>query len=177
MKAFKSIGAIFLLLIMLLIGAKFIFFKSYIHFQKVQFRKSILAAPIKDLTEIMVDETDLFKDSKGIEWKENNKEVVVRGQYHEVISIKKEGNRFRVYIIPDKAENNLFQSYFTLDNTSGGRDKDQWLLLLCMNFIIPHATEWIGPEKQEQSLTIFSQPFHTHTFQCELIKPPILRRI
>ena len=104
--------SIFFILILLFMNARFVVFTSYVKSQKQEFRKQALAQNLSELIQIETEAGELYKNKRGFEWEKNNKELVVNGVYHEVLSIVIKGGKAIITIIPDKAENNLFQQYF-----------------------------------------------------------------
>lgn len=56
----------------------------------------------------------LYMDQKGLEWKEENKELVIDGVYHEVLKTVPGKTWAVLYLIADHAENALFSRYFAL---------------------------------------------------------------
>lgn len=140
MRLLKHITPLLLLAVMLFVGARFVVFKSVIKLQKREFRQQVLKQHHKTFKQIVVSSEDLFKDVNGLEWKEHNKEVVIKNIYHEVLSIKNQGNSYIVNIIEDKMENELFRNYF--DNSNKGKGlADQLLIVFTMNFVLPQHQE------------------------------------
>lgn len=119
---------------MLFITARFAVFSAAIKIQKRQFRQTVLAYQKDELKQMRFDADDLYKNSKGIEWKENNKEVVLNGNYYEVVSIEKKENVFLVNMIEDTKENELFKNFFEQTDHKG-QLADCILFLLGMNFV------------------------------------------
>ncbi len=119
---------------MLFIAARFTVLRSVVKVQKKQFRKTVLLQQINELKQITVSADDLYKDTKLIEWKENNKEVVINGKYHEVISVEKKDGCYIVSIIEDSKENELFKNFFEKTDKNGHL-ADCITLVLGMNFV------------------------------------------
>ena len=89
MKRINRFFPFLLILLTCLISSRFLFFVSYIHLQKSEFRKQLIYGNTREIVQFNLAESDLYLDKNGFEWKEKNKELVVNGVYHEVISITK----------------------------------------------------------------------------------------
>ncbi len=139
---------------MLFITARFAVFSTAIKIQKKQFRQTVLAHQKDELKQICFNADELYKNCKGIEWKENNKEVVMNGNYYEVISIEKKENIFLVNIIEDTKENELFKNFFKQTDRKG-QLADCILFLLGMHFV---PVEYVVL-KQSDSVCV---KHHTH---------------
>jgi hypothetical protein len=82
------------------------------HFKKIEFRQLSFSNLEKKKT-LSISFENLYRNHLGIEWKNNNKELVINGVYHEVIAIIKNNSSANVIVIADNEENNLFQRFFT----------------------------------------------------------------
>lgn len=112
MKTAKIFSILVCLVLLLVIVCRFVFFMSYIHFQKSEFRKEVLKGEVEQALAIRMNYSDIFVNRPGFEWKERGRELVIQGIYHEVISIRYAGGQAIVTIIADKAENDLFKKFF-----------------------------------------------------------------
>ncbi len=112
MKKTKAVLSIFFILILLIMNVRFVLFTSYVKSQKQAFRKQAIAQNLSELIQIETEAIELYKNKRGFEWEKNNKELVINGVYHEVLSVLIHGNKALITIIPDKAENALFEHYF-----------------------------------------------------------------
>jgi hypothetical protein len=119
---------------------RFVVFKSVIKLQKREFRQIVLKQQHKTFKQIIVSAKDLYKDVNGLEWKENNKEIVIKNTFHEVISVTKQGSVYVVSIIEDKMENELFANFFEKSD-EGKNLADHLLLVFALNFVLPHQQE------------------------------------
>jgi hypothetical protein len=119
--------------VMLFIAARFAVLRSVVKVQKKQFRQTALMQQKNELKQLAFLPEDLYKDAKGLEWKENNKEIVLDGKYHEVISIEKKNGSYIVSIIEDRKENELFRNFFEKTDKNGHL-ADCILLVVGMNF-------------------------------------------
>jgi hypothetical protein len=156
---------------MLFVGARFVLFKSVIKLQKREFRQAVLKQQHKTFKQILVSANELYKDVNGLEWKENNKEVVIKNTYHEVLSVTKQGSVYIVNIIEDKMENELFANFF--EKSDEGKDlADHLLLVFALNFILPHQQEI--KQQAEHQLAYCNSKSQTPLtgFYSKTIKPP-----
>lgn len=147
-------------------------FTSYIHLKKVEFRKAVLNKSVSQVKCMSFSEKELYTNSKDYEWKENNKELVIKGVYHEVVSVKKTGEVYEVLIIADTNENELFQNYFAIQRAADKGLNDQLLSLLLLTYIQPEQTQTTKVE----TLCCFDYDngiyFTESSFHLKLIKPP-----
>jgi hypothetical protein len=125
---------------MLFITARFALFRTAVKYQKKEFRQTVLLQNRHEMEKITMKAGDLYRDVQGIEWKESNKELVIKGKYHEVVAIEKNGKEFVVYIIADTRENELFRSFF--DNDNNNHFAESITLLLSLTFITPAPVEF-----------------------------------
>lgn len=144
--------------------------------QKKEFRQQVLKQEHKTIKQIYVSAQDLYKDVKGLEWKEHNKEVVIANIYHEVLSVKKEGDHYVVNILEDKAENELFRNFFDHSNASKGLT-NYLQLVFALNFTIPVAQEFKIQEEEQVHHLGQSKYEHTCDFYSKDIKPPRQRTL
>lgn len=171
MRHIKHITPLLLLAIMLFVGARFVVFKSVIKLQKREFRQQVLKQQHKTFKQIVVSSEDLFKDVNGLEWKEHNKEVVIKNVYHEVLAIKKVGNSYFINIIEDKLENELFRNFF--DSSDKGKGMaNQLLIVFTMNFVLPQPQQIKPQLDQELEYCRASAQTPLNGFCSKTIKPP-----
>ncbi len=112
---FRALISYVLIIVVSMVSCRFIVFNSYVKTQKHEFRKKALEENISELKIISCHTNQLFRSKPGLEWKKNNKELVIDGVYHEVLRTETKGNVSYIYVIPDKEESNLFNTYFTSD--------------------------------------------------------------
>ncbi len=162
----------FLLLgVMLFVGARFVVFKSVIKLQKREFRQLVLKQQHKTFKQVIVSAKDLYKDVNGLEWKENNKEVVIKNAYHEVLSVTKQGSVCVVNIIEDKMENELFANFF--EKSGEGKDlADHLLLVFALNFVLPCQQEIKQLSEKKTEYCIANIQINLSGFYSKAIKPP-----
>jgi hypothetical protein len=161
-----------LLLLMLVVGCRFLLFQSYVHSQKSEFRKISIENRSEKLQHLMFAENDLYKNANGYEWKHHNKELVINGQFHEVLAVIKKQNGYEVIIITDNAENELFKHFFASET-----NKNNSLAYHLIQFLQLCFFETTSPQLIQNPISIVSYPpfnyeqlkqEHLH----ELIKPP-----
>jgi hypothetical protein len=172
MKIIKSLSPFILLLIIGAISFRFLFFISYIKGQKNDLRQQLLSENNTALVEVEFLNSDVFENKNGFEWKEHNKELVINGIYHEIISIKKYKDHTIVSIIEDKAENTLFKKFFCMNK---GIHKDfSDLIKLLLNFTCIQNVPQIN-FVQKQEIVQFNSgvfQFTDSQFYLKKIKPP-----
>lgn len=135
LKSTGQILAFFMLCVMLFIASRFTVLCSVVKVQKKQFRQTALLQQKNELKQIMFEANELYKNSKGVEWEENNAEIILNGTYYEVVFIEKKGNSYIVNIIEDTKESALFKNFF--DKTDQKGQLAEYLtLLLGVNFNI-----------------------------------------
>ncbi len=116
----KQIVSILLLSLLLLTSLRYQIFRSFTKSQKASFRQELLLQNKKEIIFIELATQDLFKDKDGLEWKDENKELTINGQYHEVLKLVKKGASTLVYLIADKKESELYANYFQTQNSNNG---------------------------------------------------------
>lgn len=126
---------------MLFISARFTVLRSVVKGQKKQFRQTALLEQKGGLEQLIFTAEELYKDVRGIEWKENNKEIVINGIYHEVISIERINGNYVVNIIEDKKENELFKNFFEKTDDKG-QLASCIMMALGMNFVVSTPLEF-----------------------------------
>ena len=107
----RQITILFFLTALLIIASKYSLFQSYLHSKKIEFRQASLVSNDKVVQKLVIPTENLYKDVKGIEWKDKNKEVVYNGDFFEVIKIERKGNLAELYLVEDKQENSLFAAF------------------------------------------------------------------
>lgn len=172
MKKKKRLISLFLILIFLLITGRFLFFISYIKSQKPIFRSELIQQNLSSVKRIKIDSKDLYSNTGSMQWKEHNKELVINGIYHEVISIKKLINCVLVVVIEDKEENQLFEKYFSLNKNRSSFVIELIKLLTYLTYIQDSSFRLSSPVfTHKNELNILQ--FILNQFKMTLIKPPI----
>ncbi len=146
-------------------------FTATVKFHKRAYREAVLKQDHKNAKQLFISPGNIYKDMNGLVWKENNKEVVIAGQYHEVLSVIKNTDGYIVNIIEDKMENNLFRNFFDKSNASK-KAAETLLFIFSLNFAMP----------QQESLLVLSVGCRIHAkpmldaicngFYFKATKPP-----
>lgn len=115
MNQLNKISGIIFSLIFTIVIFNYLIFTAFICFKKSDFRNELLKSNItfKEIKQISVQEEDLFKNKNGIEWKEQNKEILLNGNFYEIIKIESNSNKKIITIVEDNKENELFASFFS----------------------------------------------------------------
>jgi hypothetical protein len=151
---------------------RFLVFTSYIHSQKTIFRQQMAKDHTHKIMTLELSEEDLFANKNGLEWKEKNKELIVNGKYHEVITIKKQGKHVFVSIIEDKLENSLFERFFAAKQGNNSFFNDLVNLLFNLTYLKNDALIAINVFNKSHKNYSVSSEFLIQDFHSELIKPP-----
>ena len=174
MNVFLRIVFLFILISIVLVTVRFSVLQLTIKFQKKTFRHSTLIHNKKKQKVFIISMQSLFVDNNEIEWKENNKEIVVNGKYHEVIEIKKDKNFYQVFAIEDNEENKLFYQFFISENLNK-KLVNCFLLIYsfnaienCLNFSIKNCF------KELNNSIYYLLKFGTE-FENLLFKPPVFK--
>ncbi|WP_317897012.1 hypothetical protein [Aurantibacillus circumpalustris] len=162
----------FLIVLTCFISFRFLFFVSYVHIKKVEFRQQLLENKSAEVIKFSFEKNDLFQNKNGFQWEKNNKELVVNGVYHEVVKIIKTATGAIVYAIEDKAENSLFQTYFSLNEDI---QKDGTTLLkqiLNLNYLAPNTLAQNNVEYKKITYIEAKILFSPLVYVLKTIKPP-----
>lgn len=172
MTIIKRILPFVLLLLLVLITSRFLFFSGYLKIQKSIFRKEITSPSMKEVFIIKMSNNKLYKNIEGYEWKEKNKELVINGIYHEVISVKQVNGISFISVIEDKAENQLFKRFFCTNKQLQDIFSDLIKLLLNITFI--ELNEPLKIQIKQYFNLITKEHDCSYSFQLILkqIKPP-----
>lgn len=170
----KQILPFVFILIFVLVSFRYLFFISSIRLQKSEFRRQLIESSDKQIIQLEIDAKELFKDKAGLEWKKNNKELLVNGEYHEVIGLKKINGKIIVSIIEDKAENELFKKYFGLNNKVNSGLADLIKLLLNFNCVSVSFDTKVLREYRTCNPLVTKLLFTETDFKLRLIKPPCM---
>jgi hypothetical protein len=118
----------------LLISAKFMLYTCFQQAQKYNLRHNTLSSSTKLLT-IELSENELFKNTKGREWRDNGKELVINQLYYEVISIQFVHQHWYLLIKEDNFESALI-ALFSNDEENGA-DQGTLSKLLLSEYQLP----------------------------------------
>jgi len=151
---------------------KYVFFTSYVHSQKSEFRQNLLIQKNEATYSMVFLEEELYRNTKGVEWKEDNKEIVVNGVYHEVLSVVRQNNTYVVTLIPDKAENKLFKSFFNTKQQDESNTLNFLSSFIALTFLNEEALKLklITTVNERQYFDNQSSPLFV--FMHKKIKPP-----
>ena len=109
--------SVLLLFITILISCRYCLFTSYLHLQKTNFRTDLLVNHRHLAQHLILRGSRLFQNDQQIQWKENNKELVIAGIYFEVLRAADSSDCLIVDVIEDKKENKLCASFQRLRNS------------------------------------------------------------
>lgn len=140
LKLVKYIFPFLFLAIISIIGFRYIIFKTVINYKKTEFRQNLIKQKQNNTLTINVSQDQLYKDKKGIEWKEGGKEVLINGKYYEVISVSRRNDSYIVSLSEDVKENEVFKTYFDLEETNEELPYDI-LSDLELDFFLPTSQE------------------------------------
>lgn len=157
MKAPKQILTFLLLVLVIGITTRFAVFSGYIHSKKVELCKSTLLQQHVQVKKIIFSEEELFLDKGIYEWKEHNKELVINGSYHEVLSVHKINRGFVVAVVEDKVENDLLKHFFKKNKTAQ-ETANSLLQLLQLQYPVPSLLVLNAPYSQFYNYQQASQP-------------------
>ncbi|MCC6369985.1 MAG: hypothetical protein IT236_03150, partial [Bacteroidia bacterium] len=113
MKKYKFIVLFFAGISVLFVLFNFLIFSSFISINKSNFREEAIRKHNSGLIQLPMAKLQLYKNAPGIEWKDENKELVIMGQYYEVLSITTTKSGVLVTLIADTEESGLFKKYFS----------------------------------------------------------------
>ena len=167
----KSLLSILLILITLVITARFLFFISYISSQKTIFRSELIKHSIAEAKTVELKKTDLFKNKNGYVWKEHNKELAINGVYHEVVCVKLSGDKAFVTILEDKEENRLFLSFFAHNKNKNNFLTDFIKILSNLTFL-NHPEFNLKAHNSKPRIFLSFDSVTLSDFHPQLIKPP-----
>lgn len=167
----KKLSPYILLLIFCVLTFHFLLFSSYISSQKSTFREQTLNGK-HNIVEIKFSYDDIFKNKNGFEWKENNKEVIINGLYHEVVSVENFKDHIIVCVMEDSEENERFEKFFCSNNGFYKNCGELIKLLLGFTYLenIEDFTFVTQIFKKEVKLENFQ--FIDFKYFLEQIKPP-----
>jgi hypothetical protein len=115
------------------VSLRHVLMQSYIAAKKTELRQLAFATDQSKLITIALDAANIYKDTGIFEWKENNRELIISGKYHEVVGIASSGTFILVTLIEDTAENELLAVFLRLG--AGGEMYKFLQVLLSMVFI------------------------------------------
>lgn len=172
LKAARIIFPVFFIFIIGLIGMKFVLFTSYLQFQKVEFRRSVLSKSMQKTKVLYFASNEIYKDTQAIEWKDDNKELLISGKYYEVLAVMKQTALYKVIVIEDIEEDELILSYDQFSEGAGNKFNEYWSVLFCMNFIAADVLN-ISAEYFDINCQFFEKhDLYASSYCLDLNKPP-----
>ena len=171
MKVARQILPFFLLVIVTIITARFAVFSGYLHTQKIELRKTSLLQKNVQVKKLTFSEQELFVDLGPYQWKEHNKELVIEGCYHEVISVQKTDKGFVVAVIEDKTENEVLKHFFK-NNKAAQETANSLLQLLQVQYPAPSTLVFKTPSIKIYNYQQASQPTLCLGFSSLPLLPP-----
>ncbi len=160
------------IVLLFLISSRFLFFISFVKHQKVEFRKQLIEQNSIEIKKLELNHEALYKDGNGLEWKENNKELVINGVYHEVISVIKTNGNFLLLLLEDKEENTLFKNFFHLNKQAKNSLLEISNLLLALNYLENRSELSLNRAYINICYTPNNCFFKENSFKRSLLKPP-----
>lgn len=175
MEGLKKILAIGVLLLLLMISGSHFMFVRFVKSQKHHFRAQVLKSGSKEVFAFTMPSSALYKDIKGLEWKDEGKELVLNGIYHEIVKITCENGIATVLLIPDELENQLFSDYFSLRKHDAGSLPGTLLYFMGILYF----------QELNDSLCVMKEvllqciqrelSFNLSSYTEKIIKPPLFR--
>jgi hypothetical protein len=122
-KALQLFTLVFIFL-QLVLTARYLLFQSYIHLQKVEFRKN---AAITGLCHHeTIHHSELFANDSKREWKDNGKELLIAGKVYDIVGMINRGDSVVIRYITDDLESRLFCAF----NKTNEQNSDSGLTVL-----------------------------------------------
>lgn len=172
MSILRTLISCVLLVLVVLITARFSIFTGYVHLQKEQLVRTALSSRNARLTTLTLNKDQLYRNGPGREWREHNREIVLDGRYFEVKEVLVEDSLARLVLIEDQEENRLVSQFFEQDQQAKSQLGHLLLLIMSMQCLPEDAV----------SVTACSSPsikYHQtphsqlpEKFNAELLQPP-----
>ena len=170
LKILKPILAYLFLATILFTTTPYTVFTALIKLQKGEFRERAISLGSSKSRQIIFSAADLFKDTKKLEWRESNKEILLEGRYYEVVSIQKHGDVYIANITEDLWENDLFELFF--NELMENDDLNDFVEMLVQDYELPaeqglntpftgaikHFTQYIEKEMPSLFFRIIKPP-------------------
>lgn len=116
------------------ITCNFFVYRLILKHHKTEFKRDLLKTHCNDLEIIEISPSQLYTDSKDLEWLDENKEIKRNGEMFDIVSIRNNGTRVLLYVINDKKEKALFNEFknqfAALNNESGSKKEGNFLAKL-----------------------------------------------
>jgi len=148
-------------------------FMKYIKTQKKIFRSQLLMQEETKMFEFTIGETLLYQDMNGLEWKDEGKELVFNGKYHEILKITYQNGMATLTLVPDEIENERFTSYFNIQ-TSKNKNFAGFLFYLMGLLFIPQIPFQLNTTFEKTCKALQCKvSFYLDGFLQRAIKPPL----
>lgn len=157
---------------MLVVGFKFVLFQSYVRSQKSEFRKITIEKGSDKLRHLTFTDKTIYENINGYEWKHHNKELVINGQFHEVLAVIKKQGGYEVIVIADSAENELFKHFFSSESKKDNSIALHLIQFLQLSFFENSSVQIPENFVSDLVYTPFKASSLTQEHLHELIKPP-----
>ncbi len=145
---------------------------EYVDLKKSDFRKDLLNSKIEVFEKIEISKNDLYKNKNGVVWHENNKEISTNGNYYEVIKIEETANSNTVYLLNDKSENELFASFYSIQNKKNEPVLHFVKLLLNLTYVQALDVSFDESSVIENVKPVYNLSFYSSQYADKKIKPP-----
>ncbi len=168
----KGFGIFFIAVLLMMSSSHFIFIR-YIKTQKNIFRTQLLSQAEPKIFNYTIPETLLYLNLNGLEWKDEGKELVLNGKYHEILKITSQHGMATLTLVPDEIENERFKSYFNI-HTSNNKHFSGFLFYL-MGLLYLNQIPVLFNCILENTNYVFQNTvsFYLDAFLKRAIKPPL----
>jgi len=72
---------------------------------------------LEHVVKVSIAPFELYSSSKNIKWTDDNKEVIINGEFYDVIGFKNSGTTVSLFLINDTKEKELIDNYEGLANS------------------------------------------------------------
>lgn len=134
----------------------FLFYKYVNYCHKVEF-KNYIKSNISQIEEIEITPSQLFVDSEGFIWKDDNTELKIGNEMYDIVSISY-GTKIILRVVNDKIEKKLFENYKMCIN-SNSEDNKLNILKDFLSLKVIFNSEGNDLCLFPQSIVFFPEPF------------------
>jgi len=163
-------AAILFLVLTILFSAKFLFLNTYVQTQKNSLRDMAFQSQSPQTQVIFINKQELFKDKIGFEWKDDFKEVKILNVYYEVVLITRMGDQYRIILLEDTAESDLF---FVVNHQDEDPSHANFAAPILSDFFLPSQHQWGLTNSIPLTFGFKKNPLLQQGYFNELSKPPI----
>jgi len=121
---------------------------------------------------LSVPNSELFRNSESMTWKDANKEVVMDGTYYEVLKISRGAYDTKVFVIADDKETRRHSGFFTMQKKLGNELSNIFKLFSGLVFFGCLSPWLLAPRYAEAFAFSGLRRFYAFLFALKLIKPP-----